>query len=204
MTLDRTTSESASNRRTFFRIEDSLQVSYKPISLEELDERVAQLYRDDLDHFSVASEVIAMRNEVVPLLRQISSQSTDLANYLASLDQRLDLLARAIASRDNQLTEQPVRTCNLSASGIAIPVDKLLEQGVMLEMNLLLLPSYATVRAIAEVVDCDTERDTEDGLYLARLNFTHVREKDRDLLIKHIIQRQGEMLRRRREEREEF
>ncbi|MEO5342068.1 MAG: PilZ domain-containing protein [Gammaproteobacteria bacterium SHHR-1] len=189
------------NRRTFFRIEDRLQISYKRIGPDELSELVDKLYRDELDHFSVASEIMALRTEAAPLMRQISSQSADIANYLSSLDQRLELLARTVAARDSDLTEHPPRDCNLSASGIAIGVDQPLQAGEMLEVSLLLLPSYAGVRAIAEVVDCtpSTAQQTE-AAYQLRLNFSHMREKDRDLLIKHIIQRQGEMLRKRRED----
>ncbi|MBF0255294.1 MAG: PilZ domain-containing protein [Gammaproteobacteria bacterium] len=193
---------SESNRRTFFRIEDTLQISYKLIPRAELSERIEGLYRNDLDHLSVAAEIMAMRYEVLPLMRQISAHAADIASYLSSIDQRLELVARSISAKDDGLTEQSPRSCNLSASGVAIPVDQPLALGEHLEMNLLLMPSYAGVRAIAEVVSCNRADKPSDGAYLLRVNFSHMREKDRDLLIKHIIQRQGDMLRKRKEEQE--
>jgi hypothetical protein len=193
--------ETDNNRRTFFRIQDRLQISYKRMEPKDVARRVDELYQNELSHFSVATEVMAMRTEVLPLMRQISGHSPDIGNYLNSIDQRLELVARAIAAKDTDLTEQPPRDCNLSASGIAIDLDQPLKCGEFLEISLLLLPSYAGVRAIAEVVECHANQAKDaQAPYQARLSFSHMREKDRDLLIKHIIQRQGEMLRKRREE----
>jgi hypothetical protein len=188
-----------SNRRTFFRIDESLQITYSLVPSGELDDRIEGLYRYNFNKYSIASEVMSMRHEVIPLMRQITSHSPDIANYLVSIEHRLELLARALSAKDNVLSEQPARSCNLSASGVALPVTKCVEVGRYLEMNLLLLPSYAGLVAIAEVVDCDPNVGDSDEPYMLRVNFTHMRERDRDLLIKHVIQRQGEMLRQRRE-----
>jgi hypothetical protein len=53
------------------------------------------------------------------------------------------------------------------------------------------------------VVGCDQVDDAVAGFgYFVRVNFMHMRENERDLLIRHVIKRQGEMIRKSREEME--
>ena len=92
---------------------------------------------------------------------------------------------------------------NLSASGMAFKSKDAVEPGITLELKLLLYPSLAGILAYAEVVDCAALEEEESGFsYQIRVNFSHLRESDRDLLIRHVVQRQTDQLRRAREERE--
>ncbi len=190
------------DRRNYFRVEDALQVTYRQIPPEE-KEAWLESYRKGLSGgFSASAEVMMMRQEVVTLMRNIALQYPDIGAYLASLDRRVEVLARHVDAVHSDLTEQPIRSGNISASGLAMHVEKPLNPGILLEMKLLLLPSYTGMVLPAEVVDCDKTEDAEMP-YLLRVNFSYLREQDRDMLIRHVIQRQSEMLRKRREEREE-
>jgi hypothetical protein len=191
-----------SNRRSYFRIDDLLQVSYRIIPQAEVAARIHDFFQGEAGHHSVASEILAMRHEANGLMREISRGYPEVAQYLVSIDQRLEVLARALTAKDEMLHGQSVKTCNISASGVAIPVDEPLEKGTRLEMLLLLLPSYVGLQVLGEVVGCPPVEKggegAEEGAYQLRVNFTHIHEHERDLLIKHVIHRQGEMLRQQR------
>ncbi len=190
------------DRRHYFRVEDALQVTYRAIPAEEKDSWLESYRKGFSGGFSASAEIMVMRQEVVTLMRNIALQYPDIGAYLASLDRRVEVLARHVDAVYSDLTEQPVRSGNISASGLAMQVENPLEPGTLLEMKLLLLPSHTGMVLPAEVIDCD-KADETDIPYLLRVNFSHLREQDRDLLIRHVIQRQSEMLRQRREEREE-
>jgi hypothetical protein len=73
--------------------------------------------------------------------------------------------------------------------------------GTPLEIRLLLLPALAGILAFGSVVECTEPPAGEDraaGSRLMRVDFTHIRDEDRDLLIKHMLRRQGERLRQAR------
>jgi hypothetical protein len=192
-----------SDRREYFRIDDSIQVSFREVDPEELGSHLEALGEEShSDQFTVASQIISMRHESGALLRKISEHSPDIGAYLASMDRRLEILARAFSANKGTVDQQPVKTCNISASGLALHVNEPVKEGVYLEMRLLLMPSYTGLLVYGEVVSCQRQRHSEgEEDFLIRVNFSHIRESDRDLLIKHVIQRQGELLRLRREQR---
>jgi hypothetical protein len=72
--------------------------------------------------------------------------------------------------------------------------------GEMVEIKLLLLPSFTGVLAYGEVIGVDPSQNPDsDYPHHVRINFTLIRETDQEALIRHIMRRQGEMLRKRRE-----
>ena len=193
---------SGSDRRQFFRIDDAIQVSYSIVPDDQVKSRVEAFYHQANEPFSLASEIVSMRQESAVLMRKISVHSPDVAAYLASVDKRLEIMARALAAKGEVTADQPSKPCNISASGVALHVDEPVYVGTCLELKLLLMPSYIGVVVFGDVVACHKEEGVEEAPYLMRVNFTHIRESDRDLLIKHVIHRQSEMLRHRRETRE--
>ena len=55
---------------------------------------------------------------------------------------------------------------------------------------------------LVDIIDCepfDADASPADRRYHLRVEFTHMREADRDVLIRHILRRQGDELRARRQ-----
>ena len=98
--------------------------------------------------------------------------------------------------------DQPTKPVNLSAGGLALDSAETLDLGTQVEIKLLLLPSYTGVVAFGEVIGVVASEDNPAYPHRLRINFSHIRDSDRDALIRHILRRQGEMLRRERERRE--
>ena len=56
------------------------------------------------------------------------------------------------------------------------------------------------------VVECNPAADEESQRryqHLARIEFTHIREQDRELLIRHLLRRQSDQLRDRQEKEDD-
>lgn len=190
------------NRRRFFRIDDTVRLSYRAVDPAELAEEVGRLNDGLGGSFALMATLAAITQRNSVHLRRIEQQSGDLGHYLRALDQKIDAVARALLLQDAELpakTEEPV---NLSAGGLAIPVRDCLPAGTPLEIRLLLLPSLAGILAFGAVVDCGPPPAGSEhpaGMQLMRVDFTHIRDEDRDLLIKHMLRRQGEQLRQARQ-----
>lgn len=185
-------------RREFFRIDDSIQVSYRVIESAELPATIDD-QRLQNDRFTVMTRLHAISQRLSSSFHRIEQRDPDMAEYLKALDEKIDLLGKSFLAEEEGMLGQPSRSVNLSAGGLAMDVSEVLTVGDLVEIKLLLLPAYTGVVAFGEVVDvaASQNRDVEYP-YHVRINFTLIRDSDQDALIRHIMRRQGEMLRHRK------
>ncbi len=192
----------ADERREFFRIDDSIRLSYRVIDADEVPVDIEERVHND--RFSVMTRLQAISQNLSAALHRIEQRDHDVADYLKALDDKITLLGQSFLSEEGELLGAPSRDVNLSAGGLAMDVDEPLVVGDRVEIKLLLLPDYCGVLAYGEVVGVETSaRPDGDFPHHVRINFTLIRDVDQDALIRHIMRRQGEMLRKRREQREE-
>lgn len=197
--------DATENRRRFFRIDDAVRLSYRPLAADELAERVTRLGEGLGGSFALMASLSAITHRMSVSLRRIEQLHGDVAAYLRALDQKIEVLARALLLQDPSLPEMSVEPVNLSAGGLAIATGQCLPVGTPLEVRLLLLPALAGILAFGAVVECTDPLPGEGlapGTRLMRVDFTHIRDEDRDLLIKHMLRRQGERLRQARQSAE--
>lgn len=191
----------ADERREFFRIDDSIRVSHRVIDPESVPADVDQLAQDG--GFGVMTRLQAISQHLSSSLHRIEQRDPDVAGYLKALDEKISLLGQSFLAQEKDLLGQPSQSVNLSAGGLAMDVAEQLAVGDRVEIKLLLLPSYTGILAYGEVVAADANPQPDEGYpYHVRINFTLIRNVDQEALIRHIIRRQGEMLRRRREEQD--
>lgn len=193
-------------RRQFFRIDDSLSLSYRQIPSDRLTAAIECLENEIDSDFTVVSSLAAVSQEMIGTLNKIESSRPEIASYLKSLDRKIDILGRALMAQTTELLNQPAQAVNLSATGISFQVSEFIQPGSTLELKLLLTPSYAGILSFVEVVGCDPaapEPEQSGQGYNLRTTFVHIRERDRDVLIQHIIQRQSAQIRRARAVREQ-
>jgi hypothetical protein len=202
MSGDLTAAGEASERRTFFRVDDSVNLSYHQVSEKELEDRMDRVEMELEANFTVMSSIASINQNMAGIMHRIEGEEPDIAEYLKAINSKIDILGRALLSNENDLMEKPAQPVNLSASGMAFYSSEPLEKGALLELRLLLMPSFTGIITFGEVVGCDSVDDADGYSYFIRLNFIHMRDNDRDLLIRHVIKRQGEFLRKRREQRE--
>ncbi|WP_435686536.1 hypothetical protein [Sedimenticola selenatireducens] len=188
-------------RRQFFRIDDSLSLSYRQVSSDRLAASIECLENEIDSDFTVVSSLAAVSQEMMGTLNKIESSRPEIAAYLKSLNRKIDILGRALMAQTTELLKQPAQAVNLSATGISFQVTEFIQPGSTLELKLLLTPSYAGILSFVEVIGCDPaapEPEEPDPGYNLRTAFVHIRERDRDVLIQHVIQRQGAQIRRAR------
>lgn len=203
MSGDRKMIDEAIERRNFFRIDDSISLSYQEIAETELEGRKDQVAEELEGNFTVMSSIATINQNMAAVMHRIEGDEPDIAEYLKAINNKIDILGRALFSKDNELVEQPAQPVNLSASGLAFYSSDPVDEGSLLELRMLLLPSFTGIITFGEVVGCDSVDAAAGGFgYFIRVNFMHMRENDRDLLIRHVVKRQGEFLRKRRRDRE--
>ncbi|MET0065109.1 MAG: PilZ domain-containing protein [Candidatus Thiodiazotropha sp.] len=194
--------ENRDERREFFRIDDSIQVRCRVIDKDQVPASIEQQLQAG-DRFTVMTRLQEISQHLSASLHRIEQRDADIADYLKALDDKINLLGRSFLTEERELLEQPAQAVNLSAGGLAMDSNRRIEPGSMVEVKMLLLPSYAGVLAYGEVVDTgDSETGNPDYPYHVRINFNLIRPTDQDALIRHITRRQSEMLRLRREQKD--
>ncbi len=200
------TDQSISNntdRRDYFRIDDSLSLCFERIEPEQLPQRLEQLEQGFESQFTLMSNLASISQHNSGILHHIENDYPDVAAYLKVLDHKINLLGQAFLMQHSGLASEPAIPVNLSASGLAFQSGESLPAGTLLELRLILLPEFTGILNFAEVVASEANDQPDQQPYIVRVNFTHMRESDRDLLIRHVVCRQGELLRRQREQRED-
>lgn len=186
-----------SDRREFFRINDTVVVDYKVIAKDNVANvarHIAQATDDN--EGNEKAQLRAIQNAFSHLVEQINHHDREVARALRMLDEKINLVAQSVKRYHNPVNPDDLTEANLSGGGIAFMVDEPVEIRGHVELHLQLLPTANTIHAMATVVSCEKILSaTPERPYHLRMAFTHMDEQDRNLLVKHTLNRQAEMLR---------
>src|SRR5690349_858936 len=183
------------DRREYYRIEDMIALEIRPLSaLEAAGQEVLQ---DASPLFNLLSELHLSEFESQHLLRQISERDRNLAAFLKSQNKRIDLLSQVIAITVlGQIGEpQPVI---ISEGGIDFQHPTPIATGAHLSVKLVLMPQALGLLLRARVTHCDPKGDGYD----VGTEFEHLTDAQRQLLARHILQKQAQERRLAREQLE--
>ena len=177
-----------SERRRFYRIDDEVLLAVEQIDQAELDERLEDFWTNE-HAFSIRNNYNFQIEQHIADRHKIDNRMPELGRYLGVLEKQIGRLTDKLIDNDNEqaLTS---KTVNLSAQGIAYSDDQVPDQGEMVELKLRLLPSGLRLVIIARVVLVEKDQDS----HRISLDFEHLHEADREILIKHVHGKQIESL----------
>lgn len=193
------------DRREYFRIDDTVRVTLDRLSPEQLEERLSRTDQGAIDNLTVMSSLAAISSQMAMYMRRIEADSPDVATYLKGLDRKLEVIGRALQSQQNDLTSDKVQAVNLSAGGLCLAVAEDYSPGEFVEIRMLLFPSFTGVLTYGTVVSSeasDEGQQSQGRTRQVRIEFTHIREPEREAIIRHVLRRQGDWLRARQESEE--
>ena len=186
-------------RRRYFRIDDTALVKYRVIDAMDLEAARAQIVRHILasDNLRAALEPLDARlTEMGPALRRESrvvAEVLELINRKISLVAGIVVLERVTGTHDPHREHAP-SAVNLSGGGLGLRAEEPMASGTWLAVDVVLLPASHAMRAIGRVTD-SRKRDTG---YWIGIEFDALREEDRDALISHALRKQAQILRQER------
>ncbi|MFA7552612.1 MAG: PilZ domain-containing protein [Spongiibacteraceae bacterium] len=190
-------------RRRYFRIDDSMGITYRKLGPEEAKAFALQTQQHG-SNFDFAAN---FDNRIQTLLESCRIQAPIAAELIDLINKKLNFVIRQM-DIDTELIHQvayTVREVNVSACGIAFVNEEYLEKGQQLQLDIVLQPSELHVVVMAEVIECASlptdsvaVTPTEQERYYLRLNFSEINPHDQELLIQHIMKRQSAVLKQRR------
>ncbi|WP_152224557.1 PilZ domain-containing protein [Pseudomonas sp. SCB32] len=175
----------ADDRREYYRIEDTLALEFRPLREDEIQS--GEVLQDDSALFNLLSDLHLTDFESQHLLRHINERDRPLASYLKVINKRIDLIAQALTQ--SLLREiGPARQVTLSEGGIDFRDDQPLALGQGLALKIVLLPQGLGLLLRAKVTHCQQH---PEGSYEIGTEFETLSDAQRQLLARHILQRQA-------------
>jgi c-di-GMP-binding flagellar brake protein YcgR len=180
-----------SERRRFFRINDRVGVAYRVLTDEEVANRQE---RDEapVDTVSLLSNYERTLERLLPAV-----ESPVMAELLDTLNKKINCVIAQL-ELDSRLVREiahRVREVNISACGMAFVADDYVMPGKIVSLDLVLRPEGSHIATYGQILNCES---TENGHYV-RLNFISLSPYDQELLIQHIVRRQGGLIREQRD-----
>ncbi len=135
-----------SERRRFFRIDDSVQMSYRVVQQGELQGQMRELGQHVDSSFTVMTRMQAIDRHLSAALHRIELRDPDVADYLRALDEKIELLGQSFLAEEHGVAgtagqaDQP--ECQ---EGSPVGTSESMEIGALLEVKLLLLPSFTGI-----------------------------------------------------------
>lgn len=186
-------------RREYFRIEDDIALDYRLIDESDVEPLLERINSRVVDRFTAASSFAATSRQMMHTIHKVQIQTPELARCLQALDQKLNMVAQLFVSQEIDLDEKPARTVSLSAGGVAFRAQHELAEGSLLEFRMVLFPSLVGILTVSKVVNCKRiDGENTQFPWQVAVEYEHLRETDRELLVRHIMSKETEQLKARR------
>ena len=186
-------------RRQYFRIQDTALVKYRIIQDDMLDIERRSVYLNQIKFENARAALFGLETSLQDVLDRARVADPLVAEALELINRKINLLERVVSheqspSESGDFLEHEPREINLSGGGMAIKAERPIATGAHLAIDLVLLPANDPMRIFGSVVDC---RET-DGEHLISIAFEEIRQEDQDRLIQHVMRRQTSTLREQR------
>ncbi|PYC24649.1 PilZ domain-containing protein [Pseudomonas alcaligenes] len=173
------------DRREYYRIEDTIALDFSLLSGAEA--HASDPLHDNSPLFNLLSELHLTDFESQHLLRHISERDRTMANYLKVINKRIDLLGQAVAQSLLRDVGAP-RRVSLSEGGISFNHGQAVPAGSHLAIKMVLMPQALGLLLRARVVHCQARAD---GQFEIGTEFEALTDAQRQLLARHILQKQA-------------
>lgn len=171
------------DRREYFRVEDRVILRCQPVSADAIGFTPAERHFNNSEIFELLRDLRQIDQEHNNVLRGLAEQNRELGVYLKSIGRKIELIANALAVVDQTQQHQSPQSVSISETSIAFNTGLNLTQGSFVAMELILMPHHTGLALYGEVL---AKRDEKTGLTV--VSFVRLRDSDRQILARHILQ----------------
>jgi hypothetical protein len=185
--LSRYKQQSSGEKRKYPRVDDNIILIWRQL---EPNERADDLANEEnpLFFYPIESQINLIGADTSYLLKPIKEKSPILAAYLENLERKIDIIARAIGTAD-EVGKYALQPVNISACGLAFLSENECPINASLELKIILPSTLHSIMVYGNVVDSSLNDDMRT--YTVGVNFTHIKEYDRDHLMWHVARRKA-------------
>ena len=177
-----------SERRSFFRIDESIALEYKPIDAATANVSHPEGFFTNTSSLKLYSELKKIDAENTQLLYQIKELSRPLAEFLHNQNRKIELLSQELMIKQKpQPPSNTIRQVNLSEDGIAFGSTTIIEAGQFVALRMFFLPCNAGLILFAKVIRCTP---SNSGEFKIAAKFHRINETQQHLIGQQIMRAQ--------------
>lgn len=179
-----TKSASGPDKRDFFRVSQDVIFDFKSVESYAAENENADNEFGDATSLSLIDELRRLDRDNVQTLRILADKNRLLGDYLQTLNNKIDLIARhTMFAHDANANNKVTTRINLSEDGLAFLNERALYKGSYIAVRLVFLPSYSPVVTFAKVLRCDQK----DERYQIAAKFHRLSDTDRQEISRQIM-----------------
>ena len=167
-----------------------LSANFVPV----LDNDTAPSYQAFMDKmpmpFKMASEIITLDQAALRPLQTLGSVAGQLVDYLHHQAQKIDLLVSYILNQQDSETERYQGT-NFGGGGIVFISEQTFSVGQFIELKIFLNEENCAIYCCGEIISSET---TENENTSYKVVYQHIREEDREILVRCSLHQQSKQL----------
>ncbi len=194
---DEQLSEKLAQFNEFFSIKHTFNINIAPLNNAHVT------YEDFLSlmpaPFKLANDIITLDQAALAPLQALSGVAGQLVQYLNHQAQKIDLLVGHIISEQDSIENRSDGVA-FGGGGIEFSHNTSFNQGDIVELKIFLSHENCAIYCHGEIISSENQNDSSDN-YLHKVIFHHIREEDREILVRaslHIQSRQLQQLAKER------
>jgi hypothetical protein len=164
------------------------------INISILDNDTAPSYQAFMDKmpmpFKMASEIITLDQAALRPLQTLGSVAGQLVDYLHHQAQKIDLLVSYILNQQDSEAQRYQGT-NFGGGGIIFISEQPFTVGQFIELKLFLNDENCAIYCCGEIISAET---TENENTSYKVVYQHIREEDREILVRCSLHQQSKQL----------
>lgn len=193
-------------KRQFVRIVDNIMIAIKTI--EEAEKTRQELLDNKEDgHSTIGHQLKSLEDQITSTTQNLSDKMPQTAQIFSLLNRKLNIIAYHMLKKDVENDHQSLEV-SLSASGIGFYHHTALKAGDTVALDMFLSPNPYRIITAVKIISVNEKKATHDvphahlqeqgqGYYI-RAEFEGLSEQDQEILIQHILRRQGQILKQKR------
>src|SRR5690606_13012232 len=177
-----------SERRSYFRIDESIAIEFKEVEEITANTAVPELQFPDATSLKFFAELRKIDNDNAHLFHQIKETSRALGEYLQNLNRKIDIISQQLMIDSKPLPpSKTIKLVNLSEGGVAFGSSRTVAPHSFIAIRLIFLPSNAGIVLFARVVRCESR---SGGYDRRAAKFHRIAEAQQQLIGQQIMRAQ--------------
>ncbi len=177
-----------SERRSYFRIDESIALEFKEVEEITANTAVPELQFPDTRSLKFFSELRKIDTDNAHLFHQIKETSRALGEYLQNLNRKIDIISQQLMTDARPLPpSKTIKLVNLSEGGVAFGSARPVEINRFIAIRLIFLPSNAGIVMFAKVIRCEP---ANGGEYQLAAKFHRISDAQQQLIGQQIMRAQ--------------
>jgi hypothetical protein len=182
-------------RRSFFRIHDRLIVEFRQITPEDFTKLKNVIQYNSTQIIDKIMETHLLAD------RELKGENEEIFAYSRMMNKKLDMIIELLSkSLYGEIYHSVQTEINLSGAGVQFESHIVLKEGDYTELKIVVpIFPYPKITALCQVVRTESVQgsSTANNFRIA-MEFLVINEKDRDLLINYIFEKEREYLRQKK------